>query len=270
VWLAQAGADYANQKIVYLSPQIYGLDFGIQYAPSMGNAFQESGAGVGCNQASASCIGLTSGNDATRWYNQFGVGLRYEHTFGPVDVKAYGFWETAGKENLDVGSYITPATARATGAGSNALRYSNLDFYSSGLAVTTSGLTAAIDYIGGKINGQLAMDPSGGAPMSAFVTGLTYITGPITLGAELGIVNSQGDARLVGISQRRETEIAFGGNYKLAPGVNLVGEYQYEYRHQGGYDFANAALGAGTTATTAGVTRDAHGQSVVFSTVLTW
>ena len=127
-----------------------------------------------------------------------------------------------------------------------------------------------LDYIGGRINGQLAMDPSGGVPMNAVLTGLTYVNGPMTLGAEIGMINSQGDARLVGISQRRETEIAFGGNYKLAPGLNLVGEYQYEYRHQGGYDFANGGLGAGTTATTPGLTRDAHGQSVVFSTVLTW
>ncbi len=42
VWLTQAGAEYGNNKIVYLSPQFYGFDFGLQYAPSMGNAFQNS------------------------------------------------------------------------------------------------------------------------------------------------------------------------------------------------------------------------------------
>ena len=40
VWLAQAGAEYDNNKIVYLSPQFFGFDFGVQYAPNMGNSFQ--------------------------------------------------------------------------------------------------------------------------------------------------------------------------------------------------------------------------------------
>ncbi|MEA2771159.1 MAG: hypothetical protein QOD93_4121, partial [Acetobacteraceae bacterium] len=93
----------------------------------------------------------------------------------------------------------------------------------------------------------------------------------ITLGLEGAVVESQGDPRLVGISQRHEYQIAFGGNYKLAPGVQLVGEYQYAYRHQGGWDFGNNALGTPGAAGTAGTsTRDAQGQSFLFSTVLTW
>jgi porin-like protein len=109
VWLAQAGAEYGNNKIVYLSPQFYGFDFGVQYAPSMGNAFQNAGLNVGCTQASASCVTLTSGNDPTRWYNQVGLGLRYQQSLGAVDVKAYGFYETAGKENLTTAAYTTAA-----------------------------------------------------------------------------------------------------------------------------------------------------------------
>src|SRR3954462_2892185 len=60
VWLNSSGAEYGNNKIVYLSPQFYGFDFGVQYAPSMGNAFQNAGLDVGCTQASASCVTLTS------------------------------------------------------------------------------------------------------------------------------------------------------------------------------------------------------------------
>jgi hypothetical protein len=45
----------------------------------------------------------------------------------------------------------------------------------------------------------------------------------------------------------------------------------YTHRHQGGYDFANAALGTPGTAATAGTsTRDAQGQGLMFSAVLTW
>jgi hypothetical protein len=283
VWLAQAGAEYGNNKIVYLTPQFFGFDFGVQYAPNMGNSNQNGGFGVGCNQAGPTCIAVTSGNDATRWYNQVGAGLRFQQTFGAVDVKAYGFYETAGKENLTTNPFATSAQARtgatlpglagnptATASAQN-IRYDNLSFVEAGVAVTAFNFTAAATYIGGKLNGQLAMRPTGGANENAVVTGLTYANGPITLAVEGAIVDSQGDARLVGISQRHEWEVAFGGNYKLAPGVQLVGEYMYAHRHQGGFDFGTNTLSPTATGATAGTaTRDAQGQSFLFSTVLTW
>jgi hypothetical protein len=173
VWLSQAGAEYDNTKIVYLSPQYFGFDFGVQYAPSMGNNYQVGGNGSGCTtQAAPSCINLTSGNDATRWYNQVGVGLRFQQAFGPVDFKAYGFYETAGKESLTTSAYFTPAQARAGVAGASAqtLRYDNLSFYKAGVAVTAANITLAADYIGGRVNGQLAMSPVGGVNENAVVT----------------------------------------------------------------------------------------------------
>jgi hypothetical protein len=74
-------------------------------------------------------------------------------------------------------------------------------------------------------------------------------------------VFSQGSANLTGISQRREFEVAIGGNYNIAPGLYLVGEYQFEARHQGGFDFVAGAVGP---------TRDSHGQGITFSTVVNW
>ena len=100
VWINQAGAEYANSKVVYLSPQVYGFDFGAQYAPNMGNA-----NAVGCNQAGPTCIGATSATTRPAGINQVGVGLRFQQTFGAVDVKAYGFYETAGKESLTTTAY---------------------------------------------------------------------------------------------------------------------------------------------------------------------
>jgi hypothetical protein len=277
VWLNQSGAEYGNNKIVYLTPQFYGFDFGVQYAPSMGNSNQNGGFGAGCNQAGPTCVSVSSGNDPTRWLNQVGVGLRYQQEFGPVDFKAYGFYETAGKENLTTSPFSTVAQARVgtvingVTSGAGTLRYDNLSFYKAGVAVTAANITLSADYIGGAVNGALAMRPTGGAPTNAVLAGITYVTGPVTLGAQLGLIDSQGDARLTGISQRHEYEVAFGGNYKLAPGVQLVGEYLYTHRHQGGFDFATNALGTPGGSATAGTsTRDAQGQGIAFSTVLTW
>ncbi|MDR3530134.1 MAG: porin [Rhodopila sp.] len=261
-WISQSGADYGNSKIVYMSPQFYGFDFGVQYAPNEGNSFSNASGsspiqGTTCNQAGANCINVSSGNDATRWLNQVGVGLRFQRSFGPVDFKTYGFYETAGKEDLTTTSYVNPSPS----ANASYLRYDNLSFYKAGVAVTAANLTAAVDYIGGAVNGSLAMRPTGGASTNAVLAGLTYANGPIMLGADVGIINSQGAAQLTGLSQRHETEFSFGGSYKLAPGVQLVGEYMYTQRHQGGYDFNQGAVG---------VTRDAKGQGVTFATVLTW
>ncbi|HEY0181842.1 MAG TPA: porin, partial [Rhodopila sp.] len=129
---------------------------------------------------------------------------------------------------------------------------------------TAYNFTAAIDYIGGAVNGQLAERPTGGASTNAITTGLTYANGPITLGATVGLIDTQGDARLTNISQRHEYEVAFGGTYRLAPGVQLVGEYQYAHRHQGGFDFSQGAPGLN------GTTRDAQFQGLTFMTVMTW
>ena len=139
------------------------------------------------------------------------------------------------------------------------------------MAITSFNFTAAVSYIGGRYNGQMSMVSTGGAPENALLYGLTYLNGPISAGVDLGVINSQGDVRLTDVSQRHEVEIGFGGAYKLAPGVQLVGEYQYVQRHQGGYDFALGALGTSSASGVPGSsTRDAHGQGVLFSTVLTW
>ncbi len=271
-WLAQAGAEYANEKLTYLSPQIYGFDIGLQYAPSEGNAYQmssplaafSSGTSPGLPTGGDNSIQTTTGNTSNRWYNQVGAGLRYENTFGPVDVKAYGFYEHAAGEDAATYTTATPGTAAFMSASANALHYQQIGFFQGGLAVTTAGLTAAVTYQGGKVNNQLALDPSGGAPMDATVFGLTYVNGPWVLGTAIGIINSQGSANLVGVSQRHQFETAIGGNYKLAPGVNLVFEYNYYQTHQGDFNFATNAVGGGTAY------NDVKGQALYVSTMLTW
>jgi len=268
VWLSQAGAEYDNAKIVYLTPQFFGFDFGVQYAPSMGNRFSDStGAspyqGTVCAAAGANCIGTTTGADGTRWFNQVAVGARYQGSFSGVDLKGMVVYETAGKESIAGGGVV--ATGAATqGVGAAAFKYDNLSFVTAAAAMSYMGVTVAADYIGGAVNGQLAMRPSGAAPTNAVVTGITYANGPIVLGAEVGFVDTQGAANLTKISQRHETEIAFGGTYKVAPGLALVGEFMHTERHQGGFDFVGGTGAAGT------VTRDAKSNSVVFATIVTW
>ena len=58
VFMAQAGNEYDNAKIVYMSPQIAGFDFGIQYAPNTSNG---NGMGGSNNTLNASITGTGTG-----------------------------------------------------------------------------------------------------------------------------------------------------------------------------------------------------------------
>src|SRR5277367_3170999 len=74
-WYSQQGAEYGSNKIVYLSPQFFGFDAGVEYAPNNGNI-----AGGGCN-AGVGCASLTSSPldpQGTRFINQYQVGARYQ------------------------------------------------------------------------------------------------------------------------------------------------------------------------------------------------
>jgi hypothetical protein len=275
-WLAQAGAEYGNTKIVYLSPQFYGFDFAAQFAPNQGNSYaMTSGlasypATPGPTSIASGALGgdalisTTTGNTSNRWYNQVGAGVRYENTFGAVDVKAYGFYEHAAGENANVYSTAPTGSAAYRAANANSLHYDPLSFYQFGVAVTSGGLTAAASYIGGRVNNQLALDTSGGVATNAEIIGLTYLNGPLTLGAVTGIIDTQGNSNLTGTSQRHQFEVAAGGNYKVAPGVNLVLEYDYYQTHQGDFNFATNVVGGGSAY------NDVKGQALFFSTVVTW
>ena len=269
-WLSQAGAEYTNVKVVYISPQFFGIDVGVQYAPSMDNGFANGTTANAqsvtlCGQAGPNCVGATTGQDGTKWYNQVAVGARWQGTFGPVQGGVMAVYETAGKESV-----FGPKLASGGPGKTLGNTYDNLSFVDAATYWTLdTGIgnevtAASFDWIGGALNGQLAMRPVGGAPESAIVTGLLYKNGPITLGAETAWVWSQGAQQLTGISQRREFEVAFGGNYNLAPGLYLVGEYMYQQRHQGSFDFASGAV------TTTGFTRDSRAQGILFSTVVNW
>ena len=130
------------------------------------------------------------------------------------------------------------------------------------LATGVGTFTGSLDYVGGAISsGTLLPRPTGGVAESGFQPGAMYNNGPITLGASGFFLTSQGSAALVGISQRQETGFAIGGNYNVAPGLYLVAEYQYEYRHQGGFNFVTNAVGA---------TVDAKSNTYFFGAVVTW
>ena len=126
IWLSQAGGEYDNTKLVYLSPQIAGFDFGLMYAPNTSNGYGQdsaalgalgqsiTGAGIGtgltCGTATSGCPSLSSGPgslDGARIINEYAAGVRYQGAFGNLGNFAYGVYEGSG-----MADYTGPSAKR--------------------------------------------------------------------------------------------------------------------------------------------------------------
>jgi hypothetical protein len=281
-FLSGNGTEYGNNKIVYLSPSFFGVDVGFEYAPNQGNSFTNSVTSdplaVGpCNSASNNCENVISGIDASRWINRWGFGGRFVESFAGATIQGYGEYIISGKENWSGAVNPGPANLGYTAAGAATafgpagnlpqnFKYDAQNFFNGGLSASYLGFTAAGDVTFGRTNGSNAMVTTGGAPMKAELASVSYAYGPFSAGVIGAIVDSQGAVQLTGISQRHEAAFAVGGAYKIAPGINLCLEYQYEQKHQGGFDFDNSATGGGPGA----LVNNIHVQGLSFAAIVNW
>ena len=263
VFMGQAGNEYDNAKLVYLSPQIAGFDFGLQYAPNTSNGFglggsnnslngsitgAGTGTGLGCTIANTGCPSLSAGpgiQDGSRALNQTAVGVRYQGAFGGLGVLAYGVYMIS--QAADYTGLKTPAvlgTTTTPGSKFNGT-YNGLGIGSGGVALTYAGFTAGGNVIGGKMNGQMGLQPSGGAPLLGVLAGVKYVYGPFTAGIVGEEYWEQGTVQLSGLSQRRARGIDAGISYAVAPGYVVYGEYLWNDQTQTGNNFLTGAVGTG-------------------------
>jgi len=249
-WMALAGNEYGSNKIVYISPKLFGLEAGFSYAPAAGNLY------TGCGAPNTLCSTLSSSSlasDAARYTDLYQAGLRYLNDIGPVNIRAYGVY---------VGSGQVSYTGAAPAVGSVAGYYNNLSVFNAGAAATFAGFTLGANWIGGAMNGQFALKPAGGANLNATTVGLQYVTGALTLGVTGAVAYSQGSAALVGQTQLGEQEISAGGRYVVAPGLAVSADYFYGQRKQNGFNFATSAPG--------GAYNTVKGQAVLVGVAVNW
>ncbi len=252
---ADVTALYSTNKIVYLSPQIFGFDTGVSFEPNTGNvdlgSHCDSGIGgsIGCERLSSitSATGNTAGlqtvaninAESGRRRNTLDALLRYRGTFG-----GFGIAATAG---YIVSSHITDtqtgvAFATRANPGTGRLNYDGLDVGDFGLAVTYGGLSVGGKYQVGRYNGQWNLAPKGVSDAEAWLAGASYTIGPFIMGAHYLVYNSAGDVQNAFRGrQRREDGLAAGATYSLAPGLSLFLSYIWTQRKQNGFDFATGA-----------------------------
>ena len=260
IFMSGSGDEYDTQKIVYLSPNFSGFDFGLQYSP---NAFSNLN---GCGAPATTCANLqTSGTalDGQRYTNMIAAGVRYSGPIGPVSLHTYGVYTYAGHVNYSGTAAGARAAVGAPGGSTWNGQFDNLNYGSMGAALTYAGVTVGGNFITGAINGRGATKPSGGANANAFITGIQYATGPMTIGMSYEYIDSQGAVALAGLTQRKEYAFNVGGSYSLAPGLVLFADYIYQNRKQSGWNFLTATAGSAAN-------NQVQGQGFVFGTQVSW
>ena len=283
VFMGQAGNEYDNAKLVYLSPQIAGFDFGLQYAPNTSNGFGMGGSGFGlsgsitgsgtgtgnvCSVANTGCPSMSSGpgiQDGSRALNQTAVGVRYQGAFGGMGVLAYGVYmisQAADYTGLKTAAVL--GTTTTPGSKFNGT-YNGLSIGSGGVALTYAGFTVGGNVVGGKMNGQMGLQPSGGAPLFGYLAGAKYVNGPWTVGIVGEQYWEQGTVTLSGITQRMARGIDVGAGYAVAPGYSVYAEYLWNDQTQNANNFVTSAVG---TAAGANLNNNIKGQGFLIGNVV--
>jgi hypothetical protein len=226
------GNEYTTSKVVYLSPQIAGFDFSGSFEPDDNPLNDWVGAGTTFNPALST--GILPGEVARR-RDTYEVAARYQGALGPTGLYLMGGYIGSGVVNPGPGA-IAPVA-----------RFNGLGAEMGGLAVNFGGLRVGGSVLAGRMNNQMALLVTGGANMFAYLAGVQYTLGPMTVGASYLNVKSAGALAATGgplPSQRREGGINVGGTYIIAPGLLGWLSATYGQRYQGGYNFNTSSLGA--------------------------
>ncbi|GAB0118998.1 porin [Acidisoma sp. 7E03] len=236
-----SGLDQETSKIVYLSPSLSGFQFALGFTPNQ--------TAENYTDAATSVTTAVSGGTPR---NVMDIGAQYTKTFGPVGIQIGADYMFAGQVSgtgTQSASYTTPSG------------YKDLQIFSGGATATIAGLTFGGNVVGGNFNQvsgyTFQLEPDGGTAAIGWLGGAQYTTGPITVGASYFVFNTTGDLpggidagsgatiTSAGLTTGQQVNDGFaaGATYTLVPGVSLFVDYDYGWRHQGGYDFETGKAG---------------------------
>lgn len=187
-----------STKVVYLSPQFFGFDFGVSYNPNRREG-EEFRSITGALQRDP--------NDSLR--DELSLAARYRGTFGNIGVAA----------GLAAHFIDAQATSNAPGVA----RLQDVREYQAGLNVSGFGFTVGGMYRWGRYGGVTATPLRSGLDSSStWGVGATYVTGPIAVGGFYARAERDNGP---GLSNRTQQVWGFGASYLLAPGMELFANY---------------------------------------------
>lgn len=210
-------------KIIYLSPQFFGFDFGISYAPNSAEGERVHVGRGGLDLPIASLATSATQRDRTTLRNEISGAIRYRGSFGNVGVQA----ALAGMR--------ADAPDRTAAGAATALQ--DVTAYTAGLAITAFGVTVGGEYTWGKYTGasvgRTAL-ANGRDNSRHWVLGATYTMGALSFGAYYGAGTQDNGA---GVADRNQRAWGLGAAYTLAPGLDLIASYN-NLRDRNGPDVA--------------------------------
>jgi predicted porin len=261
---ADVGNIYTVNRLLYMSPNFSGFQFGFSFAPNNNPLINTEG----CSVASTTCNRLSSDASATsgtvtgvRYRNIVEAAGNYTSTFGPLGLALYGGFYGG-----------TPINSTAPGA----IHYDELAVGAFGATVSYAGFTVGGHINFGDENGLWDLMPQGGKPAFAYMFGGEYTTGPIIVGASWFQYQYTGDFQSAAhggpTTEGLETDhgAAVGATYAVAPGLALYLSYLYGERHQTGFNFNTGAPNGTAAGGPPGTNNNTHGQVFAVGTVLKW
>ncbi|MBN8892469.1 MAG: hypothetical protein ABS99_08685 [Acetobacteraceae bacterium SCN 69-10] len=205
------GAEYAQNKIIYLSPSFAGFDFGVSFAPStaalLGSVTPASG-GFGATQSAFP--------GDTRPRNIIELNGRYRGEFGGVGLAANVGYLTSGRVNDGT-----------TGA----LKSEDLSVVDAGAAITYMGLTVGGHMSTGRYNGYTNLSAKGEKDAMMYIIGANYVNGPYSVGAHY--YNGSRPGVIGNGAAKKDSVVAVGATWNWAPGAQLIAELMTGYEHEG-------------------------------------
>jgi predicted porin len=190
-------------KVVYLSPQFFGFDFGVSYAANAGEGERVD--------TQRDRVGTTA-NPGGVVDNEISVALRYRGTIGAVGLQA------------GAGAMWADGPARTPTA-----EFESISAYFFGAQIAAYGFAIGGEYAFGKYNGasvgrtaiRKGLDDS-----NHWLAGATYTLGSVVLGAVYGNgTQDNGGTAAANLKERDHTVWGIGVLYNLAPGLGLYAAY---------------------------------------------
>jgi hypothetical protein len=220
-----------NTKVIYLSPQFFGFDVGGSFAFNS-NEGPLSGCDSLGNATLCDRVGGISGQSFRR-RNEVQAAVRWRGSLGPVGAAVtVGYIGADSVKNM---TGVSPQHLDAVWAGTALTAYG----FTAGGWFTTGDFAPGFNTIAPSRPGAVVDDRN----TTSWQASVLYNFEAFTIGGLVTQTISAGSTSIA-TGGRKDTGWSVGGNYRIAPGLDLFVEYNQIDRKERNFNFLTGATGS--------------------------